>query len=99
MDQRRVVGLVQRLQHTAARAFLQLSRGYTVQAAKLGQPLAKAAKNSKLAQALNQLLTLTVESAESDDGEETAKDSSSLFSKLGLGALGKKKDSKVALNK
>lgn len=70
------------------------------QAAKLGQPLAKAAKNSKLAQALNQLLNLTLESAEADDGDDKAKDSSSLFSKLGLGALGKKKDpAKVALTK
>jgi len=73
------------------------------QAAKLGQPLAKVAKSSKLAQALNGLLKQTLEVAGSEDaaaGEEKAKDTNSLFSKLGLSALTKKKEQpKVALAK
>jgi pilus assembly protein CpaE len=71
------------------------------QAAKLGQPLVKVAKNSKLAQAFNALLRLTLEVADGDEGGEAkAKDASSLFSKLGLGTLTKKKEpAKVALAK
>lgn len=70
------------------------------QAAKLGQPLAKAAKNSKLAQALIQLLNVTLEGADTEESTEKAAETSSLFSKLGLGALGKKKEpAKVALTK
>jgi pilus assembly protein CpaE len=70
-------------------------------AAKLGQPLAKVAKSSKLAHALNALLKLTLEVAGSEEvAEEQASESSSLFSKLGLGALTKKKEpAKVALAK
>lgn len=71
------------------------------QAAKLGQPLSKAAKNSKLAQALNQLLTLTIESVDpTENSEEKSKETTSLLGKLGLGSLGKKKEPvKVALAK
>ncbi|HEY0115413.1 MAG TPA: pilus assembly protein CpaE [Allosphingosinicella sp.] len=72
------------------------------QAAKLGQPLAKVAKSSKLAQAMNQLLKLTLEQAESTESEGApAKDVTSLLGKLGsFASLGKKKESaKVALAK
>jgi pilus assembly protein CpaE len=71
------------------------------QSAKLGQPLAKVAKNSKLAQALHALLRMTLENAESEEtSEEKANDSVSLLSKLGLSSLGKKKEpAKVALAK
>jgi len=51
-------------------------------AAKLGQPLAKAAKAGKLAQPLGQLLSLTVASAESAEAEPVEV-SSSLLGKLG----------------
>ena len=71
-------------------------------AAKLGQPLAKLAKSSKLAQALNQLLNLTLEQAEANEGaEEKGGEKPSLLSKLGsFASLGKKKESaKVALAK
>ena len=65
-----------------------------MQAAKLGQPLAKSTKSSKLSQPLNQLLTLTVE--EGSDHEEgadakPAAGGSSLFGKLSLRALVAKK--------
>jgi pilus assembly protein CpaE len=71
------------------------------QSAKLGQPLAKVAKNSKLAQGLHALLRMTLENAESEEtSEEKANDSTSLLSKLGLSSLGKKKEpAKVALAK
>ena len=72
------------------------------QAAKLGQPLAKVAKSSKLAQALGQLLKLTLEHAEAEEsGEEPARESTSLLGKLGnFAALAKKKETaKVALAK
>jgi pilus assembly protein CpaE len=73
------------------------------QAAKLGQPLAKVAKSSKLATAFNQLLKLTLEQAEaSESGEEKAPEANSLLGKLGssFAALAKKKEpAKVALAK
>jgi len=55
------------------------------QAAKLGQPLAKAVKSSKLSQPLAQLLTLTLEQARSDDEEDEVRSpgGSSLLGKLG----------------
>jgi pilus assembly protein CpaE len=72
-------------------------------AAKLGQPLAKLAKSSKLAQSLNQLLKLTLEQADAADApEEKAADKTSLLGKLGSFAttMGKKKEpAKVALAK
>jgi pilus assembly protein CpaE len=72
-------------------------------AAKLGQPLAKLAKSSKLAQSLNQLLKLTLEQAEAaDTPEEKADEKISLLGKLGSFAatMGKKKEpAKVALAK
>jgi pilus assembly protein CpaE len=52
------------------------------QAARLGQPLAKSAKSSKLSQPLSQLLTQTLEQASSDEGE-AAPASNSLLGKLG----------------
>jgi len=73
------------------------------QAARLGQPVAKVAKSSKLAQAFNQLLKLTLEQAEAEEtsAEPKAETSTSLLSKLGaFAALGKKKQpAKVALAK
>jgi len=74
------------------------------QAAKLGQPLAKVSKSSKLAQALNQLLKLTLEHADaSEAGEEKQAEAvNSLLGKLGssFASLGKKKETaKVALAK
>jgi len=55
------------------------------QAAKLGQPLAKAVKSSKLSQPLVQLLTLALEQAGSDEEEGEARPAggSSLLGKLG----------------
>ncbi len=55
------------------------------QAAKLGQPLAKVAKTSKLAQPLGQLLTMAVENAETGSGDATSsvEASVSLLGKLG----------------
>jgi pilus assembly protein CpaE len=73
------------------------------QAAKLGQPLAKVAKSSKLAQALNQLLKLTLEQADANEAEpDAAAAPTSLLGKLGsFASLGKKKQpaAKVALAK
>ncbi|MGZ8283100.1 MAG: pilus assembly protein CpaE, partial [Allosphingosinicella sp.] len=54
-----------------------------MQAAKLGQPLAKAIKATKLAQPLNQLLTLTLEQAASGEEEEVKPAGGSLLGKLG----------------
>jgi len=57
-----------------------------MQAAKLGQPLAKAAKSSKLTQPLAQLLTLTLEQAghQEEQGEaKSAAGGGSLLGKLG----------------
>jgi pilus assembly protein CpaE len=71
-------------------------------AAKLGQPLAKLAKSSKLAQALNLLLKLTLEQAEAGEtAEEKTGEKMSLLGKLGsFASLGKKKEpAKVALAK
>jgi len=71
------------------------------QAAKLGQPLVKVGKSSRLAQAMNQLLKLTLEQAEGD-GEEAAAEPTSLLGKLGkfgMPSLGKKDSQKVALAK
>lgn len=57
------------------------------QAAKLGQPLAKLAKSAKLSQPLNQLLSLTIEVGNSEDGEDKGKSApagqASLLGKLG----------------
>jgi pilus assembly protein CpaE len=53
------------------------------QAAKLGQPLAKAAKSSKISHPLVELLTLTVASADADAEEGGAGGNPSLLSKLG----------------
>jgi len=63
-----------------------------MQAAKLGQPLAKSTKSSKLSQPLLQLLTLTLEQAASDDeGEVTAKPAGgSLLGKINFKAFAKK---------
>jgi len=72
------------------------------QAAKLGQPLVKVAKSSRLAQAMNQLLKLTLEQAESEGDEATSASSTSLLGKLGklsFGSLAKKDPQKVALAK
>ncbi|HEX8640765.1 MAG TPA: pilus assembly protein CpaE [Allosphingosinicella sp.] len=55
-----------------------------MQAAKLGQPLAKATKTAKLTQPLGQLLTLTIEQGSPEDEAEEAKTSNnSLLGKLG----------------
>ncbi|HEV2866679.1 MAG TPA: pilus assembly protein CpaE [Allosphingosinicella sp.] len=54
-----------------------------MQAAKLGQPLAKATKSSKLSQPLSQLMTLTIVQAASEDDTEDKPASSSLLGKLG----------------
>jgi pilus assembly protein CpaE len=63
-----------------------------MQAAKLGQPLAKATKSSKLSQPLLQLLTLTLEQAASEEGgETTAKPAGgSLLGKINFKAFAKK---------
>ncbi|MDQ4087466.1 MAG: pilus assembly protein CpaE, partial [Pseudomonadota bacterium] len=54
-----------------------------MQAAKLGQPLAKAAKSSKLSQPLGQLLTLTLEQASGEEASEPKPANNSLLGKLG----------------
>jgi len=60
-----------------------------MQAAKLGQPLAKATKSSKLAQPLNHLLALTLEPSATDEQGGTAQSetapgaNASLLGKLG----------------
>ena len=54
-----------------------------MQAAKLGQPLAKAAKSAKLAQPLNQLLTLALEQSAAEDEAEPKPSNNSLLGKLG----------------
>jgi pilus assembly protein CpaE len=71
------------------------------QAAKLGQPLAKVAKSSKLAQAMSQLLKMTLEQAEAGDADPAAAEPTSLLGKLGsFASLGRKKEpAKVALAK
>ncbi|MFN3726049.1 MAG: CpaE family protein [Allosphingosinicella sp.] len=72
------------------------------QAAKLGQPLVKVAKSSRLAQAMNQLLKLTLEQAEEDGEEASSNQPTSLLGKLGkfgLQSLAKKESQKVALAK
>ncbi|MFN3944372.1 MAG: pilus assembly protein CpaE [Allosphingosinicella sp.] len=53
------------------------------QAAKLGQPLAKAAKSAKLSQPLVQLLTLTLTSADPEAEPEANAKGASLLGKLG----------------
>jgi pilus assembly protein CpaE len=68
-------------------------------AAKLGQPFAKGAKSSKLAQPLGHLLTLAVASADAPDEAEVAEaGSSSLLGKLGnlKALLAKKPEPKTA---
>ncbi len=55
-----------------------------IQAAKLGQPMAKASKSAKLSQPLTQLLSLALEQASGDGAaDETAAASNSLLGKLG----------------
>ena len=55
-----------------------------MQAAKLGQPLAKATKSSKISQPINQLLALTLEQAASgEEAEEKPAGGGSLLGKLG----------------
>jgi pilus assembly protein CpaE len=55
-----------------------------MQAAKLGQPLAKATRSSKLSQPLSQLLTLTVEqAAEGESDNRPRQGNGSLLGKLG----------------
>ncbi len=54
-----------------------------MQAAKLGQPLAKSTKSSKLSQPLSQLLTLTLEQAASEEEIEAKPANNSLLGKLG----------------
>ena len=54
-----------------------------MQAAKLGQPLAKSTKSSKLSQPLSQLLTLTLEQAASDEEVAVKPANNSLLGKLG----------------
>jgi pilus assembly protein CpaE len=62
-----------------------------MQAAKLGQPLAKATKSSKLTQPLLQLLTLTLEQASEEEGHSGAKPASgSLLGKINFKAFAKK---------
>jgi pilus assembly protein CpaE len=63
-----------------------------MQAAKLGQPLAKAAKSGKLTQPLLQLMTLTIEHAASEEGGETTARSAggSLLGKINFKAFAKK---------
>ena len=54
------------------------------QAAKLGQPIAKAGKNPKIAQPLSQLVTMTVSAVDgSEDKREAAQVNPSLLGKLG----------------
>jgi pilus assembly protein CpaE len=53
-----------------------------IQAAKLGQPLAKATKSVKMSQPLNQLLTQTLEQG-TEEGAEEASGPTSLLGKLG----------------
>lgn len=72
------------------------------QAAKLGQPLVKVAKSSRLAQSMNQLLKLTLEQAEGEGEDSPTAESTSLLgklSKLSLQSLAKKDSQKVALAK
>ncbi len=71
------------------------------QAAKLGQPLVKVAKSSRLAQSVNQLLKLTLEQAEDQEESAAAPASTSLLGKLGKFGMQSlaKKQSKIALAK
>jgi pilus assembly protein CpaE len=69
------------------------------QAAKLGQPFAKAATAAKVSQPLNQLVQMTLATVTSDDDQEekAATTASSLIGKLNIKTLmGKKKDAKAA---
>jgi pilus assembly protein CpaE len=68
----------------------------SMQAAKLGQPLAKSTKSSKLSQPLLQLLNATLEHATSDEegaptGKSGAKSGGSLFDKINFKSLVAKK--------
>jgi pilus assembly protein CpaE len=63
-----------------------------MQAAKLGQPLAKSTKSSKITGPLMQLLTLTLEQASEEDSHGGAKSAgSSLLGKFNFKALVAKK--------
>ena len=63
-----------------------------MQAAKLGQPLAKSVKSSKLSQPLNQLMTLSLEQAGAEaENERPATAGSSLLGKFNFKALVAKK--------
>ena len=68
------------------------------QAAKLGQPFAKAATAAKVSQPLNALVQLTLASVASDeDADEKASGSSSLLGKFNIKAMmSKKKEAKAA---
>ena len=67
------------------------------QAAKLGQPLAKATTAAKIAQPLGQLVTMTVSAVDGDDKGEAAEVGGSLIGKLGnFKALVAKKPAKAA---
>ena len=72
---------------------LPLDAKAAAQAAKLGQPLAKATKSSKLSQPLLQLLNLTLEhaSASEDEGASAKASGGSLLGKINLKALVAKK--------
>jgi pilus assembly protein CpaE len=66
-----------------------------VQAAKLGQPLAKAASSSKILQPLGQLVKATVSAVDGEEKADTAQAGGSLLGKLGnIKALVAKKQSK-----
>ena len=68
-----------------------------MQSAKLGQPLAKATKSAKISQPLNQLLTLTLEQAATEEEGGTRTGNASLLGKLGnLKALVAKKPREAA---
>jgi pilus assembly protein CpaE len=69
------------------------------QAAKLGQPIAKAGKNLKITQPLSQLVTMTVSAVDgSEDKSVSPVVNGSLLSKLGnlRGLVAKKPSEKVA---
>jgi pilus assembly protein CpaE len=64
-----------------------------MQAAKLGQPMAKAVKSSKISQPLMQLMTLTLEQAAAEEEGEGSRKASggSLLDRFNLKALVAKK--------
>ncbi|MGQ0559123.1 MAG: pilus assembly protein CpaE [Sphingosinicella sp.] len=62
-----------------------------MQAAKLGQPLAKASKSAKLSQPLNQLMTLSLEQAAAEEAGGAKAAGSSLLGKFNFKSLMSKK--------